>query len=337
MNKKYTISLSVLLILQTLHVTALPQQPTEEQIKQMHELVSIIEKVVDKKLKNTPTGKKISQSSDEEKQIILSLQMAPEKQLVLTPAEEPVADIIRNVLKLDDELKSSKDHRMSLERFVIQSLGNDSNEYHAQSKAASHGWFDLRANLSLLWNGKYANQNKFDITIKQSVEFPGKLELVIHAQGTCDTTNKDLQAAHCQLAACIKNNPNFIKHANLAAIKSVEQAQRETRLQGESSGICYEYGCQKKIRILCDQDTLITMLQEKNGAKYKSNTMQEAPFIEKLKPALNFNTQDFITSMQNRINSAPQSQESTTENDDHNEDEDDEAVDSEEDNNTENK
>lgn len=329
MNKKYTISLSILLILQSLHITASPQQPTEEQIKQMHELVSIIEKVVDKKLKNTPTGEKSSQSSDEEKQWIAGLQKAPKKQLVFTPAEEPAAQIMRNVLKLDDELKGAKDHKISLEFFIHQSLGNDAIEYHAQSKAPSHGWLDLRANLSLLWNGKYANQNKFDITVKQSIEFPGNFEFIIHALGTCDTTNKDLQSAHSQLAACIKNNPNFIKYANLTAIRSVEQFERETRLQGESSGACYEYGCQKKIRILCDQNTFMTMLQEKNSSKHTLNTTQDEPFVEKLKPALNFNTPDFITSMQNRINSASQSQESTTEDD---QEDDDEAVDSEEDN-----
>lgn len=334
MNKKYRISLSMLLILQTLSCTASPEQPTpEEQRKAIEGLSKIIDERIDKKLQSIPAGKKGSQLSDQDKKMIAGLHRAPKEQLFFTHAEKPAVHIMRNVLQLDDELKGGKDHKMSLEHFIIQSLQNEAIEYHAQSKAASHGWFDLRANLSLLWNGKYANQNKFDITIKQSIEFPGNFEFIIHAQGTCDTTNKDLQTAHCQLAACIKNNPDFKKYANLAAITSVEQFKHDARIQGESSGVCYAYGCQKKIRILCDQETLITMLQEKNSSKYKSNTTQDEPFVEKVKPALNFNNPDFITSMQNRINSAPQSQESTTEDDQ--EDEDNEAVDSEEDNETE--
>jgi len=342
MNKNYIISLSILLILQSLHITASPQQPTaEEQKKAIEGLSKIIDERIDKKLQSMPTGKKASQLSDQDKQMIAGLHRAPAEQLFFTHAEEPAAEIMRNVLKLDDELKGNKDHRMSLEHFIIQSLQNEAIEYHAQSKAPSHGWLDLGAHISLLWNGKYANQNKFDISIKQSIEFPGNFELIIHAQGTCDTTNKDLQSAHCQLAAYIKNNPNFTRYANFAAIKSLEQFKRDTRLQGESSGVCYTYGCQKKIRILCDQETLIMMLQEKNSSKHTLNTTQDEPFVEKLKPAFNFNTPDFITSMQNRINPAPQSQKSTTEDDqededeDEDEDDDDEAVDSEEDNDTE--
>jgi|GEM_PF-2441005 len=301
MNQYYKISLSIVLILQTAHLTSMQPSPAEQK-KAVEGLVKLIEEVVDKKLKNIPAQQKNSALSDEDKKVMVFLQQAPQKKLVLTPAEKPLANMILRVLQLTDELKYNSNNKMSIEKFVVDATQNQSLEYHAQSKAASHGWLDLQANLSLLSHWKYANQNQFDITIKQSIEYPEDFELIIHAHGTCDTTNKDLQAAHCQLAEHIKNSPNFIKYANFNNINSQAQAERETRLQGESSGTCYNYGCQKKIRIICNAETLIHLIKEKNNLKHTFNTVQDESFLETPQPKLHTNFNDVLASIEAKMN-----------------------------------
>lgn len=238
------------------------QELTEEETKIAEELNSKI---------NNDAQKITIEQTQIIKDVLRTLQFAPMTKPSYEKEDLPLIDILKAVVEIDEENKdysTLKEQYTDLEWYLASE--NDLYETKSIGLTALESWKSLFDGtiVSLLLHGKYDASNEIYIKAQKSFTFPDSYEITIitHDASSSYDSNKK---AHNKLIEKIKDYLGFSKYADLHNIEEIPS------VQGKVTGECFYHGCNTKTKIICKEDVLANIIQEKNGNQYKKNNILE--------------------------------------------------------------